>query len=255
MTTTVTEKPQHLRALERANETRWHHADQLRQLALLNVSLEELLLDERMGTVTIGRLMRALPTKPGCATEGYARHKYAARILGRINLAADRRVKTLSDLSRKKLLDAAWDYTGQVAWIFAADPRPRPVKRSSRPKAPREASMKALEAANLARREDKAIKDALEAGEMTLREALELPRVENWQIGQLVRHLRRTTKSGEAWLASLAPTAARQELRRARLAPQTRVRAMSKGRREDLIARFTLARFCQPGTTVEEVTS
>ena len=255
MSTATIEKPQHLMAIERANEVRVHQVEMCRQLANSTISLEKVLLDERMASATLERVVRALPTKPGSATNPYARHKHGAWILGRTNLPGDRKVGSLTDLSRSKLLDAAWDSTGQTAWIFEVDKKPQPAgpTRPRKRTVPREASMKALEIANEVRRENCEIRNALERGDLTLREAFELPAVQKWQIGQLAKHLRRTNMAGDSWLKSMSPTAARRELARAKLAPQTRVGALSEWRRQDLIARFALARFCRPGTTVKEV--
>lgn len=91
MTTSTIEQPQHLAALQRANEVRSSGVELRREIEAGELSIARALLDPRAGSLPIGRLLEA--------QRGWGEHK-ASRTLGRLRIPHSRRVSALTDRQR-----------------------------------------------------------------------------------------------------------------------------------------------------------
>lgn len=120
------EKPQHLQALERANEIRFRFADLLRDLAAARLTIEQALQDPRgEGKLTIERLLRA--------QRFYGPNK-TREILNRAGVREGKYVSELTDRQRAQILRAIH---GKESWRL--EPRHR-LYAQTRPTNPERAS-------------------------------------------------------------------------------------------------------------------
>ena len=123
MTATL-ETPQHLEALDRANQLRFAQTDLLRDLSSNKVSLEVLLADERAASLKFERVLAAMAHRSDAVSAGVIRQSRgtARKIAKAAKVSLTREVGSLRcELTKEVLLACAYDVVGQFAWVYETD--------------------------------------------------------------------------------------------------------------------------------------
>lgn len=256
MTATL-ETPQHLEALDRANQLRFAQTDLLRDLSSNKVSLEVLLADERAASLKFERVLAAMAHRSDAVSAGVIRQSRgtARKIAKAAKVSLTREVGSLRcELTKEVLLACAYDVVGQFAWVYETDVPPKLRQRRivSTPDAEAIAQRDAaLAKGNAIRIRRKVIKEQLRTGEMTLAEALEDPASATWAIGKLVAQVPRTDPETGLPTGHCSSAKTHMALKRLRISPLTKVEDLHPVRRETMLAELTRVLTLGQSTTIK----
>lgn len=194
MTTATPTRPksQRLDALEIANAKRSANAQVLDQLSRVEISLEAALEMECVSSTRLKTLLAALPKTNRRPIKRSNAVVSAEKIGRRAGIDISRKAGSIScQVTRKALLDAAYDVTGRTAWIYTVDPVPKqlpPTRHGAKVKAAaRKQREEAYSLANEVKAERLRVRRQLSSGEITLEEALRDPCSQKWEIEKILR--------------------------------------------------------------------